>query len=279
MIFSKKYQKILFYSFIVFLLFFASNLVGANSKDTNKENSSSNNSGYTNFVTIRPGINYGTRTVIIFVPDIVNPESTCRIDSLNYEVIRNRISQMTVNILELMELFGIGESFNGTLLIAGTTSIDLHKNEGQKKASSRNKNRIIIKETIKENPGINLREIQRTTDLAMGVIQYHIRNLESGEIESHNLGRSKHFFISSNSFSAKEKLLFSVNRNLNIKILLNLLEQKEYTQKELTFLTGNSKSLVSYYVKYLRNSGLIEHEKTYLRISTDFSEIIRKNSL
>ncbi|MFX0211853.1 MAG: hypothetical protein ACFFDT_38110, partial [Candidatus Hodarchaeota archaeon] len=89
-----------------------------------------------------------------------------------------------------------GEILGGTsyslLILIGTIYLEKPKYHETK----RNKNRSIIKATISENPGINLREIQRSTNLAMGVIQYHIRSLESREpeIESLKFGRSKHFF-------------------------------------------------------------------------------------
>lgn len=52
---------------------------------------------------------------------------------------------------------------------------------------------MIIKETIEQNPGIGLREIQRATGFSMGVTQYHLRCLEAEEIESFKVGNSKHY--------------------------------------------------------------------------------------
>ena len=172
-------------------------------------------------------------------------------------------------------VFGIGEATNGLLLLIGTISFDFQKYQDSKKVSSRNRNRLIIKETINERPGINLREIQRTTNLAMGVIQYHIRSLESGEIESLRLGKCKHFFDCCSRFSVKEKVWFSLIQNQNIKNILNLLTYNQYTQKEISYITGNSKSLISYYIKNLVSNGIVEKENNLLRITEDFNDLKR----
>ncbi len=199
--------------------------------------------------------------------------------SLNLQsFFKNRISQMTSIFLLSEELFGMGGPLDGALFFIGTISIDIQKHQETKKETSRNKNRIIIKGIVSENPGITLREIQRTSNLAMGVIQYHIHYLESGEkseIESLKFGRSKHFFLSSSCFSTKEKVWFSLNRNQNIKNILDLVGYKHCTQKDLSISTGNSKSLISYYVKNLVNNGIIEKENNRLRITEDYAELNR----
>ncbi|MHA2247574.1 MAG: winged helix-turn-helix transcriptional regulator [Candidatus Hodarchaeales archaeon] len=194
---------------------------------------------------------------------------------------KRQISQITSLFLVTSELFGLDGSVNGALLFIGTISIGKQKYQETKKESSRNRNRLVIKESINKNPGISLREIHRKTNLAMGVVQYHIHCLESGEvgeIESFKLGRSKHFFVSSTSFSIKEKVWFSLNRNKNIENILDLLgtSNTQCSQKDLSQITGNSKSLISYYIKILRLKGIIELENRQLKISEEFTEINNK---
>ena len=167
-----------------------------------------------------------------------------------------------------------GEILGGTsyslLILIGTIYLEKPKYQETKG----NKNRSIIKATISENPGINLREIQRSTNLAMGVIQYHIHSLESGEqeIESLKFGRCKHFFLSNTQFTTQEKLWFSLSQNPSIKSILDLLvfSDGQFSQKDLSLFTGKSKSLISYYIKVLRNNGVIEVENHQLRISEEF---------
>ena len=232
-------------------------------------------------------MNHGTSTCTIISLEIIMNNQILNVDfsspiSLDLQsLFKSQISQITSIFLVTSELFGLDGSVHGALLFIGTISIGTQKYQETKKEASRNRNRLVIKETIDENPGISLREILRTTNLAMGVVQYHIRYLESGEvgeIESLKLGRSKHFFVCSSSFSIKEKVWFSLNRNKNIKGILDLLgtSSSQCSQKDLSLITGNSKSLISYYIKILRLKGIIEVENYQLKISGEFTEINHK---
>lgn len=227
-------------------------------------------------------MNYGTSTSTVISLDIVfnqiSNTSYCSLTLLNWQSLaKNQITHVTSPFLVNGGIFGLGGTTYSVLLLIGTISLEKLKYLETKKQLSRNKNRVIIKAAITENPGISLREILRSTNLAMGVIQYHIRSLESGEceIESLRFGRSKHFFLSSARFSIEQKLWFSLSRNQNIKNILELLVASDghYSQKELSLFTGNSKSLISYYIKVLRLNGVIEVEHNQLRISEDFVEI------
>lgn len=135
-------------------------------------------------------------------------------------------------------------------------------------------NREFIKILIEQNPGITLREVQRKSNLAMGVTQYHIRILEeNGEIGNLKQGRSKHFFVSS-TYSNKEKLWFSLTRNSNIKDILDIIfSSKLKSQKDLTMITGFSKALISYYIKLLKINGLLDRNVSTLKINDDFSDL------
>ena len=66
-----------------------------------------------------------------------------------------------------------------------------------------------------------LREIQRKTGFALGVLQYHLNRFDSRDIESLNLGRCKHFYSTQSHFSATEKIGLAVLRNENIKSKFN----------------------------------------------------------
>ena len=141
-------------------------------------------------------------------------------------------------------------------------------------------NRITVKEIISYNPGISLREIQRSTGLAMGVLQYHLRFLEDGEIESLKQGRSKHFFEVKSQFSYEEKIFLSLTRNLKIRKILTSLSSTStiYSQKDLVDQTGNSRALISYYIKILKQQGIIDCNSgdNKLRITADY-ELISKS--
>lgn len=225
------------------------------------------------FIDLAQNINHGTSTVIS--SEIIGQFSNIHylLSLLQWQTLaKNQITYGTSFFFLINgEIVGLGGTSYSFLILVGTIYLEKPKYQ----ETNRNKNRSIIKATISENPGINLREIQRSTNLAMGVIQYHIRSLESGEneIESLKFGRCKHFFLSSTRFSIEQKLWFSLSRNPNIKFILDLIvfSNGHYSQKDLSLFTGNSKSLISYYIKILKLNGVIEVENHQLRISEEFS--------
>ncbi len=231
------------------------------------------------FIDLIHKMNHGTSTSTVISLEIVfnhiSITDYCSLTLLTWQSLaKNHITHVTTSFLVNGEIFGLGGTTYSLILLIGTIDYQKLKYLETKRQLSRNKNRVLIKATITENPGINLREIQRSTNLAMGVIQYHIRSLESEEceIESLRFGRGKHFFLTSAGFSIEQKLWFSLSRNQNIKSILELLAVSgcHYSQKDLSHFTGNSKSLISYYIKILRVSGVIEVEDRQLRISDDF---------
>jgi DNA-binding MarR family transcriptional regulator len=234
------------------------------------------------FIDLIHKMNHGTSTSTVISLEIVfNHISNTDYFSLSLltwqSLAKDHIPHVTMPFLVNGEIFGLGGTTYSIILLIGTIDYQKLKYQETKRQLSRNKNRTLIKVTITENPGINLREIQRSTNLAMGVIQYHLRSLESEgcEIESLRFGRSKHFFLTSAGFSIEQKLWFSLSRNQNIKSILELVAVSggHYSQKDLSHVTGYSKSLISYYIKILRFNGVIEVEDRQLRISDDFSRL------
>lgn len=286
-IYSRKSQIKLVYFFLALMLFFHSIQAFSHknhlSQNRDEINLSCNTYSELDILIFRifQEINFGTSTcTVISLEVIINYQITSTDISLIVfrdlqSLIKTQFSQMTSFLFTDRELFGLGKSVHSFLLVIGTLSIDTQEGQETKKESLRNRNRFIIKETINESPGIRLREIQRSTNLAMGVVQYHIRYLESGEIESFRLGKSKHFFISNHQFSPEDKVWYSLNRNQNIKRILEFLVTStgQCTQKDLSLSTGNSKSLISYYIKILRLNGIVEVNNHHLRISEDYTEI------
>jgi predicted transcriptional regulator len=135
------------------------------------------------------------------------------------------------------------------------------------------KNCELIKQTITQNPGISLRGISRSTGLAMGSTQYWIRFLEQdNEIDSKLLGKSKHYFDCHQKLSNKAILLCCLTQNSRIKEILDTLIQypELSTQKELCQYLGYNKSLLSYYIKILKNHTILHPEMKNLTISDDF---------
>ena len=168
-------------------------------------------------------------------------------------------------------------TLNLSLLISGKVILDREKSLFLK--ANVPINRQILKMTVVHNPGISLREIQRATGLAMGVVQYHLQYLETEEIVSFRHGRCKHFFDSHSSFSYNEKLWLSILRNPNIKSILTFLAsyKNECFQKDLIDSTGNSRALISYYIKNLKQNGIIKVNCNQLLITEEFIPFSKNN--
>lgn len=179
------------------------------------------------------------------------------------------------NAFNLMkEVISQETPFNLPLVLIGKWSSENHSNRNEFIPV----NRTIIKATIKQNPGITLREIQRKTDLAVGVIQYHLGCLEAAEIEAFILGKCKHFFLKQSNFSLKEKMWLAVLRNKSVRAILQYLESNtnDNLQKDIVNFTGISKVMVSYYVKQLEQFGIIRRKHHQLSITEDYIDIITK---
>ena len=134
-----------------------------------------------------------------------------------------------------------------------------------------------IHEIIVKTPGITLREIQRKTGFALGVIQYHINRFGSNDIESLYLGRCKHFFSYQAQFTATEKRGLAVLRNQNVKSILRCVNTKSqaYSQKNIAEETGLSKFLVSYYIKQLKQHGIVTHNGHCIKIENEYQFLKR----
>ncbi|MFX0181543.1 MAG: hypothetical protein ACFE95_00575 [Candidatus Hodarchaeota archaeon] len=189
-----------------------------------------------------------------------------------------QINQVTEILTEMSYKINLDTHFGIPILIIGNIVLNLHKWDEEKRHIP--KNRTFVKETIGNEPGISLREIQRKTGLAMGVIQYHLNHLESKEnqISSVKFGRCKHFFDNQSRYSNEEKLWLLLVRNEKIHSILDYLgknndKSDRCYQKDLVYNMGYSRSLVSYYVKILKENGIVEVINNQLYISEEFIPI------
>jgi len=107
----------------------------------------------------------------------------------------------------------------------------------------------------------------------MGSTQYWVRILaQESEIDMVSLGKSNHYFTREQKFSSKEKLLFSLLQNKRISEILYVLKNHPNirTQKDLCTELGYNKSLLSYYIKILKNYNIVESKVQGLLITKDF---------
>lgn len=80
-------------------------------------------------------------------------------------------------------------------------------------------------------------------------------------------------------FSIEEKLRFTIYRNSKIRAILKNIQtnDSECLQRDLVSHTEISRSLVSYYIKILRNNGIFAKEKNQVQISLNLSPPQKKS--
>ncbi|MCX8173325.1 MAG: helix-turn-helix domain-containing protein [Thermoplasmata archaeon] len=124
-----------------------------------------------------------------------------------------------------------------------------------------------IYQTILRNPGLHLREIQRRTGLAMGMLTYHLDVLENtGFIRTELKEKKKCYFPYAFSYTQSSLIMF-MRETLPRKILLLLLE-KPRRFGEIVETLGRSKSVVSTHITRMIKAGIIvtcreENENLY----------------
>ncbi len=210
---------------------------------------------------------YGTQTTVIF-SEILYSSSTpeLRISSI--------IQTSDSELLNFDSFFNVSDFKEISLILLGSIIAGISKTGYSSKLQKEwAKNGDLIRQVISINPGISLRGISRSTGLAMGSTQYWVRLLEQyNEVDFVRLGKSKHYFDCHQKLSNDAKLLYSLIQNSRIKnILILLVKNPEIsTQKELCQYLGYNKSLLSYYIKILRNHSILEFQMKELSISNDF---------
>lgn len=132
--------------------------------------------------------------------------------------------------------------------------------EGSKQPEGNTTDRIL--EFISENPGCHLRKIRKELSLAMGTIQYHLDKLEkAGRITTQKQGFHKYYFIIG-AFEENEKQLLEVLGNETARqILMFIVEQKNPSQTEISRHIGISSPSVSWQIKRLEDSKVVDEIK------------------
>jgi len=115
---------------------------------------------------------------------------------------------------------------------------------------------------IKAHPGTHFRQVQRELKLAMGVVQYHIYNLErNGSIASRRRGLYKRFYPNLKFGDTQLEILDVLSQETERDLLLFLIRKPEATQKELSEYSGISAATVAWHMRRLSGSGLIETKR------------------
>jgi predicted transcriptional regulator len=121
-----------------------------------------------------------------------------------------------------------------------------------------------IYEQIKKSPGIHFRELERRLQMVVGNLQYHLQYLEKKNlIGASNDGDYVRYFVKDRSLSETErKIMYFLRRSGCRHILLQLLNNPDLNNKELSQAVGLSPSTISWNLNKLVEAGIIEREKT-----------------
>ena len=175
-----------------------------------------------------------------------------------------------IEYMQTEKLFSLEKISNIQIILLGKISQNKLSSLGIISENTTKKN--VIYDIIVQTPGITLRQIQRKTGFALGVIQYHVNRFEKNDIESLYLGRCKHFFSYQAQFSTTEKTGLAIIRNQKVKSILQCInnENQSYRQKDIVDETGLSKFLVSYYIKQLKQLGIVTQNGEHIKIEIDY---------
>ena len=117
-----------------------------------------------------------------------------------------------------------------------------------------------IFETIQTSPGIHLREMVRSLDMAVGNLQYHLHHMEKKNIVfSVKDEQFVRYFVKDKKLDASDRKILSFLRKKACRhILLALMEIPGMNNKELSSAIGLSASTVSWHVKKLVDAGIVK---------------------
>ena len=260
-----KWHHLIGLVFIVMMALSLFNLVETGSSNTSSPYFETEEIG----ISVKIGLTYGTRLLHM------SSEVVCGDGSIQ-SVISEIPSNLFTSHLITEILYHFEQITDFALISLGVLTVKLYKLHQLKEQKEWAKNRVLVRMEISENPGISLRGLSRVTGLALGSTQYWLRILEqNNEVETFSLGRSNHYFIREQEFSSEQKLLFALMQNKRIlEILQSFHENPVQTQKDLCVKLGYNKSLLSYYVKILKNHNVIESEIRNLSVTDNFQSFL-----
>jgi predicted transcriptional regulator len=145
-----------------------------------------------------------------------------------------------------------------------------------------NPNRSKVYAYIKTRPGAYISEIVEKIGLDRGAVKYHIQTLKSRhKIEAYKDGGKTRFFENNSTYNDEEVKVISALQNVtNKRIVTEILNGKCDTNIALAREFGISRATVSWYMKNLKEIGLILETKkgrrTIYRINHSYKLLIEK---
>lgn len=115
---------------------------------------------------------------------------------------------------------------------------------------------------IKSKPGIHFREILRESEIAMGELEYHLHVLEKMELVSKKPNTHYTRYFPAYELGVEDKRIMALLRQPMLReILLFLIQNEEAIHGDIKEEFKLGKSTVTFYMKKLEKSGIIEREK------------------
>ncbi|MFA5313331.1 MAG: winged helix-turn-helix transcriptional regulator [Methanomassiliicoccales archaeon] len=135
-------------------------------------------------------------------------------------------------------------------------------------------NRRLIFEHIRENPGTHIREMERDLKLSIGVLTYHLDQLENARL-IRSEGENRRGYFKADDFTHADRRFISILRSKRVEqIVVVLLEKESVSFRELKERLDISNSTLSYHMSRLVRSEIatmmkVNREKYYRLIDKD----------
>jgi len=145
-----------------------------------------------------------------------------------------------------------------------------------------NSNRARIYEYIKTRPGAYLSEIVEKAGIDRGAARYHIQILKAHhKIEAYSESGKTRYFQNNSTYGEEEKKVVSALQNTtNQRIISEIQNGKCNTNLALAREIGVSRATISWYVKNLKETGLIDETRIgrsiIYRINPSYETLIEK---
>jgi DNA-binding transcriptional ArsR family regulator len=123
-------------------------------------------------------------------------------------------------------------------------------------------NRKRIYEAVRQNPGVHFRDLQRRTNMTVGVLSYHLDFLvDRGLLTVDKQESFTRYFPGGQIGRDKQKMLAALRQEIPRGIILFLLMNPGATHSKVLESFTISGGTLSYHIKKLASRGLIQVEK------------------
>lgn len=196
--------------------------------------------------------------------------------------------ELPIMIILILIVIGLISSIFYTvkLFLSGKISFIYGLSKIKKKDILENESRRKVYDTILQNPGIQLCEIEKLTGFTNKNSEYHIKKLLSYSLIVYKqTSRGKGYFQNSNTYSLKEKIVYMHSKNPTEKRIIEIIhENPGITRKELSGVIKISAPSVSWYITGLTNDNILKKERVGTRVhyyindsfKTDISNLINE---